>query len=109
MLALARSSAEWRPAIGLVVEPRSGAVVINGYEGTASLQFYDVHRDRHVLDLEMEPQWTLVKGAHFEFRVEAAAFSSDGTHLVTVCFHLCLCACVCMCMCAFVRVCVCVM
>jgi WD40 repeat protein len=40
-------------------------------------------RDRHLGDIEVEPQSMRIKGDGYEMRVDSAAFSSDGTTLVT--------------------------
>ena len=37
----------------LLVDPRAGHVIVNGFPGKCSLQFYDVYRRRHVRELEV--------------------------------------------------------
>jgi NET1-associated nuclear protein 1 (U3 small nucleolar RNA-associated protein 17) len=69
---------------GLLVEPRSKQIVLNG--GNGSLQFYDSLKDRHITSLQVS-----IPNAVREFnrvripeiRVTAARFSPQGTWLVT--------------------------
>lgn len=52
---------DWRPLVGFVQDPRTNCIVTNTYPGFASLQVYDVLRDAHVGDFEVEPQSVAIK------------------------------------------------
>ncbi|CAG8543297.1 9559_t:CDS:10 [Paraglomus brasilianum] len=70
---------------GLTIEPRTFNLVINGQPG--SLQFYDVHSEKHVFDLDVSQQ-SLVSRTNNEeitrFQVVYVAFSADERWMATV-------------------------
>ena len=77
--------------LALQVEPRGGCVVLPGRAG--SLQFYDVSKDRHVMDVEVVGYNSVHSSGHDRSGevqshghghvVEHCAFSGDGQWMVT--------------------------
>ena len=70
---------------GLTIEPRTSNLVINGQPG--SLQFYDVHSEKHVLDLDVSQQSLVSRTDNEEitrFQVVYVAFSADERWMATV-------------------------
>lgn len=72
---------------GLVPDPRTGAVAINGAPSGGAVQLYDAVRDRHIATLQVAPR-NFVSGADAKppppVRVYCAAFSPDGSVVATI-------------------------
>lgn len=71
---------------GLVIDPREGYLTMNGVPN--SLQFYDLHNDRFISELEVAAPNAVRRdikcGILPVSRVEHSAFTHDGTWLITV-------------------------
>jgi NET1-associated nuclear protein 1 (U3 small nucleolar RNA-associated protein 17) len=72
---------------GLSFEPRRQLLVLNGKDGSGSLQFFDVKAKSHAAELRVM-QRNQVSRANKQkvapFRVEHVCFSGDGLHMATV-------------------------
>ena len=70
---------------GLVIEPRLGALVVNGVPGM--LQFYQFDQDRHLAEVEVVARNRIGRtdrGWTAQPRVELVAFSAQGAWMATV-------------------------
>nr|AAI68428.1 LOC734119 protein [Xenopus tropicalis] len=67
---------------GLVVDPRSNALVLNGKPG--HLQFYSLHNDRHLYNLDIVQQEFIHQAGLQYMDLVKALFNSTGKWLATV-------------------------
>jgi len=82
----ARESAAGAADNVFVVEPRAGAIVLNGTPGSAALQFFDAAAERHVLELQVEQRNTVSRSQDADTascRVEQVCFSACGARMAT--------------------------
>uniref|UniRef100_A0A8C7FZ07 WD repeat domain 75 n=1 Tax=Oncorhynchus kisutch TaxID=8019 RepID=A0A8C7FZ07_ONCKI len=66
----------------LIIDPRSKALVLNGKPG--HLQFYSLHRDKQLYNLEIVQQEYIHEEGLDQFEVVNAAFDARGNWLATV-------------------------
>ncbi|XP_057708454.1 WD repeat-containing protein 75 [Corythoichthys intestinalis] len=69
-------------ATDLTVDPRSKALVLNGKPG--HLQFYSLHRDKLLFNLDIVQQEYIHELGLQQFEVVKATFDASGKHLATV-------------------------
>ncbi|KAG8432786.1 hypothetical protein GDO86_017142 [Hymenochirus boettgeri] len=67
---------------GLIVDPRSNALVLNGKPG--HLQFYSLHKDRHLYNLDIVQQEFINQSGLQYVDLTKASFSTTGSWLATV-------------------------
>ncbi|KAL1916581.1 uncharacterized protein VTP21DRAFT_5772 [Calcarisporiella thermophila] len=85
-LKYAQTNHETNPfTTGLVMEPRSRNIVLNGLPGT--IQFYNARTDKHVLELEVSPTNRVTRSDNKHItvsHVDHVAFSRSGEWMATV-------------------------
>ncbi|XP_054643082.1 WD repeat-containing protein 75 [Dunckerocampus dactyliophorus] len=69
-------------ATGLMVDPQSKALVLNGKPG--HLQFYSLQRDKLIFNLDIVQQEYIQESGLQQFEVAKAAFDASGNWLATV-------------------------